>query len=105
MIEVSGSIEYVEIDVAVTLEMLEQFSIWSRVWIGILSFVDLLSRSFCSMVRICVLSKASRNLLDKAGDDTALESEKFADVVAEMFQVFFVRWLLRRFTGVNGGIS
>lgn len=38
---------------------------------------------------LCALKRLLENFLDKAGYDTALESEEFADVVAEMFQVFF----------------
>ena len=42
---------------------------------------------------LCALKRLLENLLDKAGDDTALESEEFADVVAEMFQVFFCQMI------------
>ena len=38
---------------------------------------------------LCALKRLLENFLDKASDDTALESEEFADVVAEMFEVFF----------------
>lgn len=69
--------------------MLEQLFHWSRVWMGILSLWicshGVSARWFGS---VCS-QKASRNFLDKASDDTALESKEFADVVAEMFEVFF----------------
>lgn len=40
---------------------------------------------------LSALKRLLENLLDKAGDDTALESEEFADIVAEMFKVFFCK--------------
>lgn len=90
IIEVSGSIEYVEVVVAVTLEMLEQFfhlvagMDWNSFFCRFALSEFLLDGS-----DLCALKRLLENLLDKSGDDTALESEKFADVVAEMFKVFF----------------
>lgn len=43
-----------------------------------------------------------KNLLHESGNDTALKSQEFAHVIAE---IFFVRWSLRRFTGVKGGMT
>lgn len=90
MIEVLGSIEYVEVDVAVTLEMLEQlFHLVTGMdgdsfFCGFALTEFLLDGSY-----LCALKRLLEDFLDKASDDTALESKEFADVVAEMFEVFF----------------
>ena len=86
----SGSIEYVKVDVAVTLEMLEQlFHLVAGMdgdsfFCGFALTEFLLDGSY-----LCALKRLLEDFLDKASDDTALESKEFANVVAEMFQVFF----------------
>ena len=86
----SGSFEYVEVDVAVTLEVLEQLIHlvagleWDSFFCGFALTEFLLDGS-----DLGALKRLLENLLDKSGDDTALESEEFAYVVAKMFEVFF----------------
>ena len=86
----SGSFEYVEVDVAVTLEVLEQLihlvagMDWDSFFCGFALTEFLLDGS-----DLGALKRLLENLLDKSGDDTALESEEFAYVVAKMFEVFF----------------
>lgn len=86
----SGSIEYVKVDVAVTLEMLEQFFHLVAGMDGDSFFCRFaLTEFLLDGSDLCALKRLLENFLDKASDDTALESKEFANVVAEMFQVFF----------------
>ena len=90
MIEISGSIEYVKIDVAVTLEMLEQLFHLVAGMDGDSFFCGFaLTEFLLDGSDLGALKRLLENLLDKSGDDTSLESEEFAYVVAEMFEVFF----------------
>ena len=86
----SGSIEYVKVDVAVTLEMLEQLFHLVAGMDGDSFFCGFaLTEFLLDGSDLCALKRLLENFLDKASDDTALESKEFANVVAEMFQVFF----------------
>lgn len=84
------SVEYVEVDVAVTLEVLEKL-IHLVVGMDGNSFLVgfLFSKLLLNCADVGVLERFLKHFFHKASDDTALESEEFADVVAEMFQVFF----------------
>ena len=87
---ISGSIKYIQVDVSIPLKVLEQLFHLVAGMDGDSFFCGFTLPEFLlDGSDLCALKRLLENFLDKAGYDTALESEEFANVVAEMFQVFF----------------
>ena len=101
-----SSIEYVEIDVAVTPEVLEKLIPLIVGMDGDSCLVGLLfSKFLLDGADVGVFEGLFKYLLHESGDYTSLQTKEFPNIISEMFKFSFVRWLLQRLTGVNGGMA